>query len=154
MPDRPASCAIKSRRLRWLLHAAIAALVVLIAPRLVWAARIPAPMCTPDAQSMAAPLQRTPTSSAEIRRGPGCTLLSGSNWEILPNRKVPSPNWYLSTADPVWISSAFIRAVGTNYTISILPIDLQDVKRTEISSDIFRPPISWQYLCEGTYLAL
>ena len=142
MPDRPASCAIEFRRLRWLLRVATVVLVVLIAPGAVWAARIPAPMCTPDAQSMAAPLQRTPTSAAEIRRVPSCPLVGGSNWEIFPERKVPSPNWYLSAADPVWISGTLIRVGETSCFVSKFPVDGQELIRTELSSEIFRPPIS------------
>jgi hypothetical protein len=141
MPDRPRIRFSKPCRLTRLWAAVLFALVLLGAQRSAWAARIPAPMCTPDAQSMAAPLQRTPTSAAEIRRENGCPSVFGPSWEILPSRPTLPIDWHMSTADPLWISQAAVRAPRAPSVSLMGPVDSHDSERAGFSNQIFRPPI-------------
>jgi hypothetical protein len=107
-----------------------------------WAARIPAPMCTPDAQSMAAPLQRTPTSAAEFRRENGCPTVFGPSWEILPSRPTLPVDWHMSAADPIWISHVALKAARAACVTLMAQLEPQTSDRAGFSHEIFRPPIS------------
>ncbi len=141
MPDRPYIRFSRPCRFSRLVAALLFVVVLVGAERSTLAARIPAPMCTPDAQSMAAPLQRTPTSTAEIRRENGCPAVPGPSWEILPSRPTLPIDWHMSTADPLWLSQVSVKAPRAQYVSLIGPIESQDFERAGYSNQIFRPPI-------------
>jgi hypothetical protein len=115
-------------------------LVVFGSGRQALGARIPAPMCTPDAQSMAAPLQRTPTSAAEFKREPVCPSVSGRAWEILPAEPSLPLDWYQSGAEPLWISQTVIKAARAAFVSLVVPVELENAERTGFSTGVFRPP--------------
>jgi len=148
MPDRPYIRFIKPCRLSRLLAALTFVLVLIGGHRSSWAARIPAPMCTPDAQSMAAPLQRTPTSAAEIRRENSCPAVFGPSWEILSTRPTLPIDWHMSAADPLWISQTALKASRAPCVSLMELIESQASDRTGFSNEIFRPPIFGYLLFE------
>ena len=115
------------------------ALVLFSAQHLALAARIPAPMCTPDAQSMPAPLQRTPTSPAEIRRD-ACSVDQGPHWDVLPNQSPLPLNWYQSAADPLWIAQPFLKPVKAASLLSPSTAQTRSLDRAGYCDQIYRPP--------------
>ncbi len=126
-------------RIYRLVAAASFVLILLGSQRLALAARVPAPMCTPDAQSMPAPLQRTPTSAAEIRSN-GCPAVQGPSWEALPNQPSMPLNWYQCAADPLWIGQAILRA-SKAITIAMPPeTEPQRLIGGGFVTEAFRPP--------------
>ena len=141
MPDRPAFRTFEPCRVSRLLAALLFLLALFGGPRLALAARVPAPMCTPDAQSMDAPLQRTPTSAAEIKRGAGCPTLQGPGWEISPTRRNLPADWYLPVADPLWVSQTVVKAARAPCVSLMLPVEPPGSDRMGFSNEIFRPPI-------------
>ena len=146
----PASIPLMSERLRsrtrgyrqWarLLALVSFALTFFGGSHAAFAARVPAPMCTPDAQSMAAPLQRTPTSTAEIKGG-SCPSIQDSSWDVLPKQPNVPHDGYQSIGDPLWIGETAARACkATVVSLSLVPNERLD--EPGFSGQVFRPPKS------------
>lgn len=128
-----------NRLARWL--ALMSFLLVLIGTaRSAHAARVPAPMCAPDAQSMPAPLQRTATSDAEIKRG-GCLTVLGPSWDVLPNRSDLPINWHQFVGDPLWLGQLCVRAPKG---VASSTVEFQSIQeeRPGHGVGVFRPPRS------------
>jgi len=125
---------------QWLRLLVFASFIVVLAlcTRPALAARVPAPMCTPDAQSMPAPLQRTATSVAEIRRG-ACLSVQGPSWDILPERPSLPVNWYDFVGDPLWLAATSIRAFKGK-AILLPQMQAESADRQELTGEVFRPP--------------
>jgi hypothetical protein len=140
MTDRPDLRPSIARRMARLLAAVVFVSVILGGQHSAFAARISAPMCTPDAQSMPAPLQRTPVSSAEIRGGTGCPISQGPSWEILSNQPKLPIDWYQPVTDPLWIAQKLARMAPAACVSLAGPTEPKGPNRLDFASDIFRPP--------------
>jgi hypothetical protein len=127
-------------------HGRIARLVALVSFLLVLlggtneahAARPPAPMCAPDAQSMPAPLQRTATSDAEIVRG-ACPSAQGPSWSVLPDYPSRPINWYQFVGDPLWLGETSLRAPKAA-AVTLKPDQPLQAENGGFAGDVFRPP--------------
>ena len=140
MSNRPWHSQRVSRQASRLLAVFTLFFVLLSAERSALASRIVAPMCTPDAQSMPAPLQRTPTSDAKIQRESSCPTADNAGWDVLP-QSTPIPiNWNCPVSDPLWL--------GLDMPV-VSPADRIDTFRLKkapktdrigYSSGVYRPP--------------
>ncbi len=102
------------------------------------AARAPAPMCTPDGQSMPAPLQRTALSEAEIRRDT-CPGALGPSWDVLPDHPSLPINWTQFAGDPLWVGELSVRAPRAAIA-EFVGYETPQVQQSGFASNIFRPP--------------
>jgi hypothetical protein len=141
MPDRVVFRLIRLRRHWPLLRIVALVLTVLVSPKLAWAARVPAPMCTPDARSMAAPLQQMPTSAAEITRPMPCVSVHGNGWKLLPQYPNQPPSWNESVADPLWLSCVDLKASAADLVRWVSPVSWEHSARPGYAGEIYRPPI-------------
>lgn len=113
-------------------------LVLVSGTHRAYAARPPAPMCAPDAQSMPAPLQRTATSDAEIRRG-SCPTTLGPSWDVLPNQPNLPLNWWQFVGDPLWLCEVSVRAPHAAVT-RFAVVEPRVTERPGVANGVFRPP--------------
>jgi hypothetical protein len=102
------------------------------------AARAPAPVCTPDGQSMPAPLQRTALSGAELRRGT-CATATGPSWDVLPEHPSLPVNWSQFAGETLWVGDLSVRA-ARGVVVSLAAYEAIHVTRPGFASSIFRPP--------------
>ena len=102
------------------------------------AARAPAPMCAPDAQSMPAPLQRTATSDAEIKRD-SCPTGVGPSWDVLPDHPSIPTTWHQFVGDPLWLGALRVRAPRA-VMVSLEPDYSFQGEIPGFTSGVFRPP--------------
>ena len=105
-----------------------------------WASRVVAPMCTPDAQSMPAPLQRTPTSDAKIQRVPDCPSVDNPGWDIVPQVPDVPTNWNLPASDPIWLAGDVPLVPPVVGLDSFTPYSVARAGCAGYPSGVFHPP--------------
>lgn len=117
----------------------LAFVVVFSASETAWAARVVAPMCAPDGQSMPAPLRRTPTSDAKIRRATTCPTLDSSASALLPGEPSVPANWNLPACDPLWLMDSAPNVSSAQQMVQAL-----DERKTpslrQAGPGVYRPP--------------
>ena len=123
-----------------LLAAVAFSFVLLGTESVAWANRIAAPMCTPDAQSMPAPLQRTPTSDAEIQRVPPCPSVETAGWDILPQTPDIPNDWNLPASDPIWLTPELPMVVPARLLDAFVLNRIPNSNRVGYANGVFRPP--------------
>lgn len=127
-----------------LVFGVVLALIMFGAGETAWAARVVAPMCAPDGQSMPAPLRRTPTSDAKIRRAVTCPALDSPASALLPDEPSVPPNWNLPACDPLWLADSAPHVSSAQQMVQTL--DERGAPRLRLESpEVYRPPRQSSY---------